>query len=169
MAKIISPSTPAHYCSIASLLHEYHQWCCDRYAGERNWEFKDYFNEVVWDHELASLKKMYIPPTGEFLLALQNSEPSGCIAFKQYSNTVCEVKRLFVLDKFRGQGIARQLVKHILEKAKIYNYKIARLEFGELLVESKSLYTSMGFKNIEAYTDIPKRLKPKMEFMELQL
>jgi len=26
-----------------------------------------------------------------------------------------------------------------------------------------------GFKNIEAYTNIPERLKPKMEFMELQL
>ena len=167
--KIITPDGENEYSAIAALMREFHQWCCARYAGERNWEFKDYFDETVWNHELDSLEEYYIPPTGELLLALQHSEPAGCIALKQFSISICELKRLFVNERFRGQGVARQLVSEILEKAKIYGYDAVRLEFVELFVESKSLYTSMGFKNIEAYTDIPERLKPKMEFMELQL
>jgi len=169
MVEIISPITPEDYNSIVSLLHEYHHWCCNRYSGERNWEFMDYFDETAWKYELASLKEIYAPPNGEFLLALQHSKPAGCVALNRHSDSVCELKRLFVHEYYRGQGIARDLIRTILKKAKEYGYEYVRLEFGELFYESKALYSSIGFTNIKAYTDIPDRLKPKMEFMEVKL
>ena len=72
--------------------------------------------------------------------------------------------KAFVNEEFRARRIGRGLVMVILERAKEYGYEVGRLEFGELFQESKILY-----KSIEAYTDIPDRLKPKMEFMEFRL
>ena len=76
---------------------------------------------------------------------------------------------MYIREEYRRKGIAKDLMGEILKKAKEYKYQYARLEFGELFTESKVLYKNIGFKNIEAYTEIPKWLKPKMEFMELKL
>lgn len=169
MIRIFSPSGPEHYQHIAELMNEFHQWCCNRYKGERSWEFNDYFNEQAWKHELSRLDIIYIPPDGEFLLATNNSEPVGCVALKKYTKSICEIKRLYVRATFRRMGIAKKLMNAILNNAKKYNYEYARLEFGELFLESKDLYKSIGFKKIEAYSEIPERLRQKMEFMELKL
>ncbi len=169
MIAILSPSVPEHYEYIAQLMNEFHQWCCARYSGERSWEFHDYFNEKAWAHELSKLDEIYLPPDGEFLLATYDSEPVGCVALKKFTDSMCEIKRLYVRANFRGKGIARKLMSAILDKARKYDYQYARLEFGELFTESNALYKSIGFKNIDAYTDIPERLKPKMVFMELKL
>lgn len=169
MARIITPSKKEHYSSIASLMREYHAWIRMRYAGERIWEVDDYFDVEAWNHELASLPEIYIPPIGELMLSIKDKQPAGCIALKAYNETICELKRLFVKEKFRGMGLGHQLVKGIIAKAREYGYSSIRLEFGELFTESRSLYQSIGFTHIEPYTDIPDRLKPKMRFMELQL
>ena len=66
MIEIISVSHPNHYEQIVGLMHEFHQWSCNRYSGERSWEFKSYFEEEAWMHELSALNKIYIPPAGEF-------------------------------------------------------------------------------------------------------
>ena len=169
MTEVVVASNPHHYEQIVQLLNAFHQWCCSRYAGERSWEFNDYFDETAWEKELSSIAQIYFQPEGVFLLATNSSQAIGCVALKKYSNSICEIKRLYVRDECRGQGVAKTLMREILNKARKLDYQYARLEFGELFTESKALYKSIGFKSIDAYSDIPERLKPKMEFMEFKL
>ncbi len=44
------------------------------------------------------------------VIAYLNKIPVGCGAIKEYSKNKAELKRMFVLDEFRRQGIARSVL-----------------------------------------------------------
>jgi hypothetical protein len=54
------------------------------------------------DSELASFSTMYAPPKGMFLLARETGELAGGIGLRMLSLKICEMKRLFVYERFRG-------------------------------------------------------------------
>ena len=70
-----------------------------------------------FDEELQQLDTMYGPPMGVLLLAKQGIEYIGCVALRDKGNGVCEMKRLYVKETFKGKGIGRKLAEMIIEKA----------------------------------------------------
>ncbi|MFA5881237.1 MAG: GNAT family N-acetyltransferase [Eubacteriales bacterium] len=51
-------------------------------------------------------------------MAFEGDEAAGCIALKKLKDNSCEMKRLYVRPKFRGQGIGKALTEAIIAKAK---------------------------------------------------
>ena len=118
-----------------------------------------------FDKELAELPGDYAPPDGRLLLAVQDQEVAGCIALRKIGEGICEMKRLFVREEFRGQGLGRQLVKAIIGEAKKIGYARLRLDtLPPKMNDAIALYRSLGFKEIEAYYQNP---VPGAKFMEL--
>src|SRR5690349_18079768 len=68
--------------------------------------------------ELAGLPGQYAPPRGRLLLASKNGQAFGCVALRPISDTVGEMKRMFVKEAFRGQGIGRRLAESIIEEGR---------------------------------------------------
>jgi putative acetyltransferase len=120
--------------------------------------FEEYANSLGFDlsfqnfgEELAKLPGEYASRTGCLLLAKYQGEAAGCVALRQLSKGVCEMKRLFVRPKFRRKGIGRKLAEAVIEQAKKAGYKQMRLDTVPTMNAARNLYKSLGFKNIDAY------------------
>jgi GNAT superfamily N-acetyltransferase len=81
----------------------------------------------------------------------ENGEAVATGALKRYNPETIEVKRMFVLKEFRGQGISKQILLELERIAKELNYKRIILETGTLQPEALSLYRKYGYKEIECY------------------
>lgn len=119
-----------------------------------------------FEEELNSLPGKYGPPDGVLILALIDDKAAGCVALSKISEDICEMKRLYVRDSYRGFGIGRKLVNTIIENAIKLNYKYMRLDTLPTMKEAQSLYTSMGFYDIEPYVYNPIE---GARYMELRL
>jgi putative acetyltransferase len=65
-----------------------------------------------FDEELATLPGKYAPPNGRIYLAEADEAIAGCIALRPMNEDgVCEMKRLFVREEFRGKGIGKILTE----------------------------------------------------------
>ena len=89
---------------------------------------------------------------------------AGCVALRQIGDGVCEMKRLFVQPALRGKGVGRALAQAIIEEARQIGYKRMRLDTA--FEPARSLYRSLGFREIPPYQHVPVK---GVIFMELEL
>ncbi len=110
-----------------------------------------------FEEELATLPGRYASPRGELLIAMSGDESAGCIALRQFRDEqhICEMKRLFVRPNFRGTGLGRRLAMAIIERGREIGYKKMRLDTLPQQVEAHRLYESLGFYDVQPYSDFP--------------
>ena len=142
--------------------------------------FRAYFQFLAHDHgldisyqgieeELADLPGKFAPPDGRLIMAVIPEQAIGCAALRRIDPKVCELKRMFVLPQFRGQGAGKALALRLIEDAKTIGYECMRLDTGNFLTAAVKLYESLGFQRIEPYNEIPEDLRKIAIFMELRL
>ena len=120
-----------------------------------------------FEKELTQLPGDYAPPEGRLMLAFYHGELAGCVALRKNNERVCEMKRLFVREKFRGAGLGRKLTNNIIQNARNIGYERIRLDtLPGKMDKAITLYREIGFKEIEPYYDNP---VPGAMFMELSL
>ena len=118
------------------------------------------------EKELERFSFMYGHPNGIFLLAWDNSELVGGVGFRLFQPTVCEMKRLFVYDRYKGGGVGRSLCEALISEAKDQGYEKMRLDTLDRLTAATALYRSLGFREIGPYRYNP---DPTAIYMELDL
>jgi N-acetylglutamate synthase-like GNAT family acetyltransferase len=107
------------------------------------------------DEELSDFPGKYQEPDGAFIIAEENNTIIGCIGIKKLDTAICEMKRLFVDDKYKGKGIGKKLVEKIIEEAKSKHYEKMRLDTLDFMQSALNLYYKNGFYEIEPYYDNP--------------
>ena len=80
-----------------------------------------------------------------------NSKPAGCGAFKEYDQKNAEIKRMFVLPEYRGQGFGLNILKELEVWASELNYSACILETGKKQPEAIRLYKKAGYAVIKNY------------------
>lgn len=55
----------------------------------------------------------------DVILVYINNETVGCGSYKRYSVDTAEMKRIFLREKLRGKGIAREMLRRLEEDAKL--------------------------------------------------
>ena len=118
------------------------------------------------DRELADFPHMYGAPYGVFLLAFVDGELAGGVGLRRLESEVCEMKRLFVHDGFKGLGLGRRLCLRLIEEARSLGYAGMRLDTLERMTAARTLYRSLGFRKIGPYCYNP---DPTAEYLELVL
>ena len=101
-----------------------------------------------------------------FLAAYGDSEICG-IGAVRVLNDYGEIKRLYVPEKYRGKGIAKEIVKELencLVKRSIF---AARLETGIHQHEAIDLYKKLGYSEIAPFGDYTE--DPLSVFMERKI
>jgi ribosomal protein S18 acetylase RimI-like enzyme len=81
--------------------------------------------------------------------------PAGCAALRKIDGEVCELKRLYVLRRYRGRGIGRQLALQALNDAREIGYGSMRLDTLPSMGRAQELYRTLGFEPIGPYTNNP--------------
>ena len=167
MVEIVRASTQSHFQAIEELLEEYIAWDADQTAklGVDPQDFLDFY----YGSEKETLPGEFAPPGGCLLLALLEGQPAGCIGYRQLSEGVCELKRLYVRPEHRGHGIGRLLLVELLEQARLSGYRKVKLETGKFMAEAHQLYQSLGFEFCAPYFERPEALREFTYFMELSL
>ena len=108
-----------------------------------------------FERELESLPGTYTPPSGALLLAERAGRVLGCVAMRQQTDGVCEMKRLYIVPDARGAGIGRTLALAVIERARRAGYCTMRLDTLARLREAMALYASLDFKVGDPYYPNP--------------
>ncbi|UUC43388.1 GNAT family N-acetyltransferase [Clostridioides difficile] len=124
--------------------------------------FTEYSNSLNIDlcfqdfnNELKTLPGKYKKPSGSLILAFVDENLAGCVALKKLEGKICELKRLYVRNQFRGLKIGKILLEEIIEEAKKIGYTHMRLDTLPSMKSAQGLYKKFGFYDIEPYTYNP--------------
>ncbi len=85
------------------------------------------------------------------VVAYIDGHPVGCGAIKAFGENSMEIKRMYVLPKYRGRAIATSMLKELERWALDLGFKKCVLETGKRQPEAIALYTKNGYQNIPNY------------------
>jgi GNAT superfamily N-acetyltransferase len=168
MVPIVEPARPAELDDVRSLMRAFVAWHRGRHAEDIDL-IERYFDQRAFDEELAGLPGKYARPQGRLLLAYLDGQPAGCVALRDLEQDICEMKRMFVPDAFRGRGVGRALAARIIAEGKDAGYRIMRLDTSRRQSEAMRLYERAGFRRIPPYYDLTDDVKDWLVFFELTL
>jgi len=109
------------------------------------------------DAEFENLPGKYAAPKGCVLLADRDGQIEGCVAFREVSADICEMKRLYVRPHARGDNVGHKLVERLIAEARYAGYREMRLDVQEKSVSARKLYKAFGFVAAEpiSFNPIP--------------
>lgn len=119
-------------------------------------EYADHININLdfqeFDQELREIGKQYARPTGALVMAFSRDQRAqGCFGVRKIDETVCELKRMYVREDARGQGLGGKMLKQAIEVARELKYKWMRLDTLPTMVAATHLYRQFGFYEIAPY------------------
>jgi putative acetyltransferase len=86
-----------------------------------------------------------------FIVCYIDNKPVGCGAFKEYDKNKVEIKRMYVLPRYRGKGIGLDILKQLESWASELHYPECILETGKKQPEAIRLYQKAGYTIIKNY------------------
>lgn len=118
-------------------------------------------------HELKDMddiQKTYFENGGVFLAMFKDGEMICTGAIRQWRGDIGELKRLWLLTEYHGQGLGYRMLQELLEFAREKGYKRIRLE-TDPVAQSRALefYRQIGFYEIPSYTDRGDEVAMEME------
>lgn len=90
-----------------------------------------------------------------FYGARMDEDLAGCAALLERPGGLGELKSMHTNEAYRGKGIAKALVRHIILEATRRGYQELALETGRSdgFAPSRHLYQSLGFHRSEPFAD----------------
>lgn len=156
------------YAAFGAICRDYVDWCRGRYR-EIPWLVEEVFGYQSLDAELLMLAEKYGPPKGRTMIVERDGEVLAGGAYRRFSDTDCELKRLYVSDRAQGLGLGRKLTEALMASARADGFAVMKLDTGKLMNEAIALYGAMGFVEVEPYQQYPDKLTPYLMFMERRL
>jgi putative acetyltransferase len=123
--------------------------------------------------ELKGLPGVYAADGGALFLAESTPEatPAGTIALRRLNHSAGEVKRLYLRPAFRGRGLGRYLLEHVIERARAIGYEALYADTLPSMRNALGLYARLGFETVEAYGSkpTPGAVYLRLDLLKLQL
>jgi ribosomal protein S18 acetylase RimI-like enzyme len=116
--------------------------------------------------EVAELPGCYASPGGCLLLAWRDGIPVGCVAMRPLDARTCEMKRMYVRESARGDGLGRELALRAIAEARHAGYMAMVLDTLPQMDSAIRLYESLDFRRRDAYYKTP---LAETVFMKLRL
>ena len=107
--------------------------------------------------ELEILPAPYTAPDGALLVARDgDGQAVGCVGVKGFSDSECEIKRLYVAAGSRGSGLGRALVRAAMDQARAMGYReVLLIAVARTTTSAQRIYRDMGFEVTPQYRATP--------------
>ncbi|NEK20888.1 GNAT family N-acetyltransferase [Sulfitobacter sp. JBTF-M27] len=129
-----------------------------------------FYPTAKYEDLMQDLPNLHARPKGIMLLAKDASgTPVGCGMTHALNDTTAEIKRVYVSETVRGQGVARQICTRLIDQARADGIANIVLDTSKSLTAAQALYDRLGFARRGPYQPIPEDVLPELLFFELTL
>lgn len=117
-------------------------------------EFIAYHESIHELKDMDDIQKSYFENGGTFLGMFKDGEMICTGAIRRMDEDTCELKRLWLLNEYHGQGLGYRMLQELLSIAKGMGYQRIRLE-TDPVAQSRALnfYRQIGFYEIPGYSE----------------
>lgn len=112
----------------------------DKYLSVTDEDEHDFYNQF---NSTSSLENMVV--------AYLNNEAVGCGAFKRFDKISSEIKRMYVVPRERGSGLAWDILNELEKWSESLGYQSCKLETGKRQLEAVKFYEKCGYDIIPKY------------------
>ena len=114
--------------------------------------------EVIRNYDMSDIddvRSHYLDNKGTFLVLVDDDKVVGSGGIRRLNDDICELKRMWLLKDYRGQGFGKKMAQMLLYFAKKAGYKKVRLDCRDEQKQAQAvnLYKQLGFYVIERYND----------------
>ncbi|MBS9463111.1 GNAT family N-acetyltransferase [Flagellimonas sp. 389] len=105
------------------------------------------------DKALENMYEAYNMPKAVYYVIEDDGQIIGCAGVAQLENhdgNVCELQKMYFLEKARGRGLGAQMISRCLDSAKEYGFEQCYLETMPYMEAAQKLYKKNGFEYIDA-------------------
>ena len=127
------------------------------------WLTKYFEVEPMDEKMLGDPQQYYIDEGGFIYFALYDGEVAGTIALLKVNDTIFELSKMAVDEKFQGKSIGSKMIIHCLEEAKKLKLDKVILYSNTTLAPAIHLYKKFGFTEVIGFKSEYKRANIKME------
>jgi len=110
---------------------------------EASGEFKD----------MDDVQTHYFDAGGTFLVALNGEQVIGSGALRKLDDRTAELKRMWLLEAYHGQGIGYRLIMQLFGFAREKGYIHIRLQTSPEQIRALGFYRKVGFYEIPCYNE----------------
>ncbi len=143
----------------------------------------DFQNNIFPERRFLNMSALDGLEKLEIILLMYDGEKAiACGGLKKVNETTAELARMYTDDSYRGQGLAKQIIKEVLSYGKKKGYKKIILDTWKDSASARLLYNSVGFRerppfdaktfknSFSTYDEsIQSKIQDKLVFMELEL
>ena len=107
-------------------------------------------NPEETDRDIQDICKSYLENGGQFKVLERDGQIIGSYGIFRVSPAVCELRKMYLYEQFRGAGLGRMMMEDALDTAKVLGYQEMVLETNACLKEAIALYCAFGFEEFQA-------------------
>ncbi|BAZ68467.1 MAG: GNAT family N-acetyltransferase [Pelatocladus maniniholoensis HA4357-MV3] len=113
------------------------------------------FRRIDSMSDIENVQSHYFDNCGTFLVLVNDEQVVGTGAIRRLDNEICELKRMWFLKEYRGQGLGWKMAQTLFDFAQQAGYRKVRLDLAneERQPQALKLYRKLGFYSIERYND----------------
>jgi ribosomal protein S18 acetylase RimI-like enzyme len=126
-------------------------------------EFIAYHESIHELKDMDDIQKNYFENGGTFLGMFEDGEMICTGAIRRLTAETCELKRLWLLHDYHGQGLGFRMLQELVAIARDMGYTHVRLE-TDPVAQSRAVefYKQAGFYFIPGYSDRPDEVAMEM-------
>jgi putative acetyltransferase len=114
-------------------------------------EFYDILEKENELQDMDDYQNVYEENRGLFLVVTEEEKVVGTGAVKKLDEGTAELKRLWLLEEYHGQGIGYQIMLNLMRFARENGYACIRLQTTHSQTRAIAFYKKLGFYEIESY------------------
>ncbi|MCP4456212.1 MAG: GNAT family N-acetyltransferase [Planctomycetes bacterium] len=105
-------------------------------------------NPRATDRDLSDIKAAYHDRGGVFrILEADDGRLIGSYGLYRISEDVCELRKMYLLPEYHGQGHGRKMMLDAFAQAKLLGFDEMVLETNSVLQNARKLYEKCGFRS----------------------
>ena len=154
--------------AVRSLCWAYRDYLLNFAPAEREMT-EVFYPEAKYREVMTELPQLHARPRGIILLAEVEGTVVGCGMSHPLTDSVSEIKRLYVTDAARGTGAGKAICAALIQQARDDGFDQVMLDTSRSFAAARALYTRLGFAERGPYQPLPALAQDLVVFYELSL